>query len=104
MYPLGSLIVTIAKVFSMILSIYTYIIIGTVIISWVRADPHNPIVRFLRQVTEPVFAQVRRFLPRAMFRIGIDFTPLIVLILIVLIDNFFIGLLYHYGGQLMRTP
>ncbi len=100
MFALGSLLVTVAKVLSMILTIYTYIIIGTVIISWVNPDPYNPIVRFLRQVTEPVFYQVRRFLPRAMFRWGIDFTPLIVLILLVVIEQMVVGLLFHYGQKL----
>ncbi|MDX1387154.1 MAG: YggT family protein [bacterium] len=100
MFALGSILITVGKVLSMILTVYTWIIIGAVIISWVNPDPYNPIVRFLRQVTEPVFMQVRRFLPRAMFRIGIDFTPLIVLILIVVIQQLVVGSLYHYGQKL----
>lgn len=103
MFALGSLLISLAKVISMIISIYEYIIIGAVIISWVGADPYNPIVRFLRQATEPLFAQVRRFLPRAMFRIGIDFTPLIVLILLVLLENLLVGFLYHFGRQMTHT-
>lgn len=100
MFALGSVLITVAKVLSMILTIYTYIIIGAVIISWVNPDPHNPIVRFLRQVTEPVFYQVRRFLPAFMFRLGIDFTPLIVLILIVVLEQLLVGTLVHYGQRL----
>lgn len=102
MFALGSVLITLAKVLSMILTIYTYIIIGAVIISWVNPDPYNPIVRFLRQVTEPVFYQVRRFLPRVMFRWGIDFTPLIVLILLVVVEQLVVGLLFHYGQQLAQ--
>jgi YggT family protein len=101
MYTLGNIIVTLAKVLSMILTVYTYIILGAVIISWVKPDPYNPIVRFLRQVTEPIFYQVRRILPRFLFRTGLDFTPLIVLVLVVVIDNLVVGSLYHYGQRLM---
>jgi YggT family protein len=101
MFTLGNIIVTIAKVLSMIISVYTYVILGAVIISWVRPDPYNPIVRFLRQVTEPIFYQVRRLMPRALFRTGLDFTPLIVLILLVALDQLVVGTLYHYGQGLM---
>lgn len=101
MYALGNIIITFAKVISMLLSVYTYIILGAVIISWVNPDPYNPIVRFLRQVTEPVFSRVRRVLPGFFFRTGLDFTPLIVLVLIVVLDQLVVGMLYHYGQRLM---
>lgn len=104
MFALGSLLVTVAQILSMIIKVYTWVIIGAVIVSWVSADPHNPIVRFLRQVTEPLFNQVRRLLPRAMFRLPIDFTPLIVLVLLILFDNLVVGLLYHYGQQVANGP
>jgi len=101
MYPLGSLLVSIAKILSILLTIYQYIVLGAVVVSWVNADPSNAIVRFLRQSTEPIFRPIRRILPRALFRTGLDFTPLIVFLLIVLLQNFFIGLLLHYGQELM---
>lgn len=100
MFFLGSTLLTIAKVLSMIVTVYQFIIIGAVIISWVNPDPYNPIVRFLRQATEPVFWRIRRLLPAAMFRWGIDFTPLIVLILLVVFDQLVVGGLYHYGQQI----
>lgn len=102
MFVAGNIVISIAKVISMIINIYQFIIIGSVIISWVGADPYNPIVRFLRQATEPVFSRVRRILPRAIFKIGLDFTPLIVLVLLVLFENLVVGALYHYGQKLMQ--
>ncbi|MFO1464552.1 MAG: YggT family protein [bacterium] len=101
MYPLGSLLVSVAKVLSILLNIYQYIVLGSVIVSWVNADPHNPIVRFLRQSTEPIFRPIRKLLPQALFRTGLDFTPLIVFLLIVLLQNFVVSLLIHYGQSLM---
>ena len=46
-----------------LLSIYKYILLGSVIISWVNADPYNPIVRFVRSITEPLLGRIRQFMP-----------------------------------------
>ncbi len=101
MHTLGYLVISLAKVIQLIVNIYTFIIAGVVIISWVGADPYNPIVRFLRQSTEPVFRQVRRLLPQALFRTGLDFTPMIVLIILILIENVLVNLLYEGAQSLL---
>ena len=49
-------------------------------------DPRNPIVQFLRQVTEPVLAPVRRLLPPWKTG-GLDFSPLIVIIAIQFVER-----------------
>ena len=102
MYPLGSLLISVAQILGIILTIYQYVVLGAVIVSWVGADPYNPIVRFLRQITEPVFAPVRRLLPRALFRTRLDFTPLVVFLLIYFFQIYVIPLLIHYGLQIAK--
>lgn len=102
MHTLGYLIISFAKVIQLLTNIYTFIIAGVVIISWVGADPYNPIVRFLRQATEPVFWRVRKILPKALFRSGLDFTPMIVLILLILIENVVVNLLYEWAQALLK--
>ena len=78
----------VAKLVLELLSIYKYILLGSVIISWVNADPYNPIVRLLYQVTEPLMAFVRRWIPlRGM---GIDFSPMIILLAIVFLQSFLV--------------
>ena len=96
MFALGSLLLSIIQILSMILMVYQYVIIVAAIVSWVGADPYNPIVRILRQATEPVFYYFRKLLPRALFRTGIDFTPLIVL----LVRNWGLGLAAIYAQKL----
>ncbi len=59
------------------IKLYSFVIIGAVIVSWVNADPWNPIVRFLRAATEPVFRWVRRVLPFVVIG-GFDLSPLVV--------------------------
>ncbi len=65
-----------------------YIVIISALISWVNPDPYNPIIRFLYSVTEPVFSAVRRVLPFPV--VGIDFSPIIVLLIILFLRQFLI--------------
>lgn len=101
MTALGYLLLALARVLNMIISIYTFIVAAAVIISWVNPDPSNPIVRILRQLTEPAFALARRFLPRALYRTGIDFSPLLVFFALVLIDTVLVNLLFDLARSLM---
>lgn len=100
MIVLGYLLLAIARILNMLIMIYTIVVAAAVIISWVNADPYNPIVRILRQLTEPVFYQVRRRLPRALLRTGIDFSPIIVFIVLILIDTILVNLLFDIARDL----
>jgi YggT family protein len=86
---LYDLIVSLWYIVNTLLTIYTFIIIASALISWVNPDPYNPIVRFLHTATEPVLGPIRRRLPMT----GIDFSPLIVILVIVFIQNFVARLL-----------
>ncbi len=66
--------------------IYMLLVIARVLLSWVNPDPYNPVVRFLHQVTDPVLYYIRRTIP--MPRSTLDFSPIILLILITFVDNF----------------
>ena len=78
---MGEFVVT----FLLILIRILYIAItGRAIISWFPIDPHNPLVRVLYEVTEPVLAPLRRVIPR----IGlIDITPMIAIIVLLIIES-----------------
>jgi len=79
MFVLSNFLVAFASVLGMAITLYTWLIIGRAIISWVNPDPYNPIVRFLYNVTEPVLYRVRRTIPFS-YAGGLDFSPLIVLL------------------------
>ena len=49
--------------------------------SWITPNPYNPVVQLLRRVTEPVLAPFRRLLP-PWKTFGLDFSPMIVILLI----------------------
>ena len=64
-----------------LLDIYTWIIIGAALVSWVSPNPHHPVVRLLHRLTEPVLAPIRQLLP-PWKTFGLDFSPMIVILLI----------------------
>jgi YggT family protein len=70
---------------SYLITLYTYVIIASVILSWLLAfnviNGYNPFVRSLwnglRAVTEPVLMPIRRMLPDLG---GIDISPVVLLL------------------------
>ncbi len=88
MFVIGNFLAAIARILDIALTLYMWIIIARAVVSWVNPDPHNPIIRFLNAVTEPVLYQVRRRLPISFG--GIDFSPIIVLLVIVFVQSFLV--------------
>jgi YggT family protein len=98
MFVFGNLIIAVAKILDILFTFYTWIIIAQAIISWVRPDPYNPIVRFLYAVTEPVLRPIRRYLP--VHWGGFDFSPLIVILAVVFLQEFLIKSLIQLGYRM----
>lgn len=98
MFILGNLLQAIAQVLNIILQLYMWIIIIRALLSWVNPDPYNPIVQFLHSITEPVLLRVRQLIP--MSGIGIDFAPIIVLLVIVFLQSFLVQTLGALALQL----
>lgn len=98
MFILANLIVAVAKILSIVLSIYMWVIIIQAILSWVNPDPFNPIVRILYQVTEPVLARLRRILPLQFG--GMDFTPFVLVLVIIFIQQFLVNSLVELAVHL----
>jgi YggT family protein len=77
-----------------VLGLYVWALVISVILSWLIAfnviNTHNRFVAtiydVLYRITEPVFALIRRVIPTIS---GIDFSPLIVILLIFFIRSLF---------------
>jgi len=84
--------ISLALLLDKILSIYSWIIIASAIVSWLVAfgviNIRNQFVRvlvdFLYRITEPVLKPIRRFLPNLG---GIDISPVIALLLIFFLQH-----------------
>ena len=65
-----------------LIGLYKWVVVIRVLISWLNPDPYNPIVQFLRSVTDPAIEGLRRMLPRFLWSSGLDFTPLVLILLL----------------------
>lgn len=97
MFVFANLLSALAQLVGIALHIYMWVIIIRAVISWVNPDPYNPIVQFLYRSTEPVLRPVRRYLPVAW---GIDFSPLVVIVVIIFLDQFLVGSLRELAWRL----
>lgn len=91
MFVAGNLILALANLLHLVLQAYFWIIIARAVLSWVNPDPFNPIVRFLYRVTEPVLRPIRYRLPT--LSMGIDLSPMVVILAIFFLDSFLISTL-----------
>ena len=91
MFVLANVVQAIAVILDRVLWLYSMVMLVAVLLTWVNPDPYNPIVRFLRAATEPVFGWVRRHLPFAVIGM-LDLSPMVALlglwfIRMVLVDS-----------------
>ena len=99
------MLLALVQIGDLLLSVVMWIIIIQVILSWLFAfnvlNPSSGGVRAftlaLERVTAPVYRPIRRMLPDFG---GIDFSPLVVLILIQVLKKLLGGVVtqYYYGG------
>ena len=86
MFDLGMFGAGLVRLVSSVVQVYMWIVIVRVLVSWISPDPCNPIVQFLRGVTDPVLDGVRRVLPRFFWSTGLDFTPLVLILLLQVVQ------------------
>ena len=98
MFVFGNIVLGIAKVLEVALNIYMWVIIIRALISWVNPDPYNPIVQILTKVTEPVLRQIRKLAPP--WKIGIDLSPLIAVLVIIFLQYAVIDTLKRIGHSM----
>ncbi|WP_027184909.1 YggT family protein [Desulfovibrio inopinatus] len=89
---IGNFFDALAYVISIVLNLYFWIVIISALLSWVRPDPYNPIVRFLYAVTEPVYRRIRSLMPFIVIS-GFDLSPIVVIIVIQFLQIFLVNTL-----------
>jgi len=65
-------------------------ILARILLTWIPIDPFHPIVRILNQITEPILGPARRIIPPIG---GIDFSPIIVLFLLSIVERLLLNFL-----------
>jgi YggT family protein len=82
---------TVIELISRLLGIYIWVIIIRAVLSWVKPDPYNPIIRFICNLVDPVTYRLSRIIPT---RVGmVDLSPLILIVIIQLIQSYLLPVL-----------
>jgi|SRR5438046_8643030 YggT family protein len=99
------MVLALVDIANLLLSILSWIIIIQVILSWllafnilnVSSGGVRAVIVALDRLTAPIYRPIRRMLPDFG---GIDFSPLVILILIQVIKKLLAGVVtqYYYGG------
>jgi YggT family protein len=99
MYALGYFLIAIAKILGGLLWAYMWIVIIRALLSWVRPDPYNPIVRFINNLVDPVSYRISRIIPT---RVGMmDLSPLILIVIIYFLQAFLVPVISETGIRLL---
>jgi len=79
---------------------YTWLIIIRVLLSWFRIPSGRyllPVYRFIFEMTEPLLAFFRRLMPSVMVGgAGIDFSPIVAILVLQLLHRIVLQLLFAY--------
>ena len=89
MFILSNFLSATAQILKIVLELYMWIMIIRALLTWVNPDPYNPIIQFLNSITEPVLNRVRQLIP--MSGVGIDFSPMIVILIIIFLQSFLVN-------------
>lgn len=84
MFVFVNILEAVIHIADMLLSVYSIVVIVACLLSWVNPDPYNPIVRALRNLTEPLLWRIRKYLPFTYVG-GLDLSPLVLLLAIQLV-------------------
>lgn len=97
MFVLGN-IPAVARVLDTLLTLYFWVVIISALLTWVRPDPYNPVVRTLNALTEPVLYRIRKWLPH-LYQ-WLDLSPIVVLVAIQLVQSIVVRSLFQYAAML----
>lgn len=57
---MGNILYTVIEV---AFQVYTWLLIIRILLSWIRHNPYQPVIRFIYEVTEPYLGLFRRIVP-----------------------------------------
>lgn len=99
MLAIGYPLIALVQIIDTLLFAYSIVVLAAVVVSWVNADPYNPIVRVLNSLTEPVFSRVRGTLPLIQ---GVDLSPLVVWIIITFIRTGILPIIANSANSMLQ--
>ena len=69
------------------IEVYSYIVLASVLISWVGLPRDHPVVEILDTFTEPLLKPIRDLMPDMG---GIDFSPIVLIVMLNFLGSMFV--------------
>jgi len=88
--PLTLFFISVVDVINSCFRILFYCVIGSVILSWVAPGNNHPLLQIVEEMSGAILQPIRKFVPPMG---GLDFTPIIGLMLLNLINTSFIQII-----------
>lgn len=82
-YAISTIILSTAELLQLALTIYFFSLIALVIFSWLNPNTYNPATILIHQISNPILKRIRTLMPPYS---GIDFSPMIAMFGIFLIE------------------
>ncbi len=83
--------ITLYRVIDFIFWLLNLAILLRVLFSWINPDPDNALVRLIYQVTDPILAPLRRYIPPVA---GLDITPIVAIVVLELLHRLLIAVIF----------
>jgi YggT family protein len=98
MFVFGNLFSGIAYILKLLLDLYFWVIFARSILSWIRPDPFNPIVKTICKLVDPLTYRISKIIPT---RIGmVDVAPFILMLIVIFLEKFLVGTLFDMGMRM----
>ena len=82
----------------MLLTIYFWVIFVRALLSWIRPDPYNPLVRTICKLVDPVTYRISKIIPT---RVGmIDLAPFILMLIVMFLQEFLVKTIFDMGMRM----
>lgn len=89
---LSSFLFSVADILNMIVSLYIWVLIIHVVMSWIHVSPYNQFAQTINRLSEPAYKLLHKIIPNTVFN-GIDVAPLILILGLRLINDFVMRIL-----------
>mgnify|MGYP006110572733 CR=1 FL=1 len=97
--PFGLLVLCVAHLLQLTAYLYMFFIFITIIISWISPGAYNPLTVLIYQFIQPIMSRVQRRIPNT---VGLDWSPMVVLLGIYLFLSLVVAPLMDFGNHLNR--
>jgi YggT family protein len=78
---------------NLLFTLYTFMIFGRVMLSWMRISPYHPVAEWIYRLTEPVLSPIRNMMPQSGMY---DWSPMIAMFGLMIVRQIVVMLLLSF--------